>query len=69
VIAVGFSPDGQYVLSGTSDMKVRLWKASNGKLGYVFEGDANGVNAVAFSPDGRYVLSGSKDEDVKLWTP
>jgi WD40 repeat protein len=66
---VAFSPDGQYVLSGSSDMTVQLWKVQDGSLGYVFNGDAEGVNAIAFSPDGRYVLSGSKDEDVKLWTP
>jgi WD40 repeat protein len=50
-------------------MKVQLWKVESGHLGYVFDGDAEGVNAIAFSPDGRYVLSGSKDNDVKLWTP
>jgi len=70
VIAVSFSPDGQFAISGTSNLNVCLWKVSDGSLGYLFKGESGeGVSAVDFSPDGRYVLSGTKERGIRMWTP
>jgi WD40 repeat protein/uncharacterized caspase-like protein len=67
VQAVAFSPNGRFVLSGSSDNTLKLWDSASGKLVRTFEGHQNDVTSVAFSPDGRFVLSGSADKTLKLW--
>jgi WD40 repeat protein/serine/threonine protein kinase len=70
--SVTFSPDGQYILSGSggpfgTDATLRLWNVATGQEIYRFEGHTNIVISVAFSPHGRYVLSGSPDGTARLW--
>ncbi|MBL7128352.1 MAG: caspase family protein [Ignavibacteria bacterium] len=67
VTSVCFSPDGNYILSGSSDKTVKLWDISNGKEIRNFTGHTRSVNSVCFSPDGKFVLSGSGDGTLKLW--
>ncbi|MGK7871770.1 MAG: caspase family protein, partial [Xenococcaceae cyanobacterium] len=66
VYAVAFSPDGQKILSGSTDNTLKLWDIS-GKLLHTFKGHESSVNAVAFSSDGQKILSGSTDNTLKLW--
>jgi WD40 repeat protein len=67
VNSVCFSPDGRYILSGSSDNTLRLWEISSGKETKKFEGHTKGVKSICFSPDGRCVLSGSHDNTIRLW--
>ena len=67
VSRVAFSPDGKWVLTGSSDRTACLWESSSGKLLHTLEGHGSSVNSVAFSPDGRWVLTGSDDETTRLW--
>ncbi len=61
-----FSPDGQQILTASSDNTARLWD-TNGNLLTVFQGpDEYRVNAV-FSPDGRQILTASWDKTARLW--
>ena len=64
--AVVFSPDGNRLLSGSSDNTVKLWDVASGRLLRTFNG-AGTVVTVAFSPDSKRVLSGSLDGKLKLW--
>ena len=66
-LAVAFSPDGKYALSGSVDNTMKLWEVSTGREVKTFRGHTNYVNSVTFSPDGRYALSGSGDKSLKLW--
>ena len=68
VNSVAFSPDGQYVVSGSSDKTVRLWSVESGELLQTMEGHTSGVRSVAFSPDSQSVVSGSWDKTVRLWS-
>ncbi len=67
VNSVAFSPDGQYVLSGSDDNTIKLWDVNTGEVIRSFEGHTDDVESAVFSPDGQYVLSGSDDNTIKLW--
>ncbi|CAG7853599.1 Nuclear distribution protein PAC1 {ECO:0000255/HAMAP-Rule:MF_03141} AltName: Full=Lissencephaly-1 homolog {ECO:0000255/HAMAP-Rule:MF_03141}; Short=LIS-1 {ECO:0000255/HAMAP-Rule:MF_03141}; AltName: Full=nudF homolog {ECO:0000255/HAMAP-Rule:MF_03141} [Serendipita indica DSM 11827] len=68
VRAVAFSPDGSRIVSGSADMKIRLWDAETGQpLGEPLRGHQDWVTAVAFSPDGSRIVSGSGDKTLRLW--
>src|SRR2546423_14381866 len=58
VFAVAWSPDGQYIASGSRDTTVRLWHAATGTCEYVYRGHSYSLLSVAWSPDGRRVASG-----------
>ncbi len=67
VEAVAFSPDGRFIVSGSSDETLKVWDAVSGALLKTFEGHDGPVYSVAFSPDGRFIVSGSMDHTLKLW--
>jgi WD40 repeat protein len=67
VTSVAFSPDGQYLASGSKDQSVKVWRMSTGTLVSSRSDHAQQVNAVAFSPDGQWLASASNDRTAKLY--
>jgi WD40 repeat protein len=67
VLSVAFSPDGQFVLTGSWDHTAQLWETDTGRGVRRFRGHTQKVNSAVFSPDGRHVLTGSDDSTVRLW--
>jgi WD40 repeat protein len=66
VNSVAFSPDGQYLVSGSGDGTARVWEAATRtEIARMTHDDW--VNSVAFSPDGKYVVSGSNDGTARVW--
>ncbi len=66
VLAVDFSPDGKWVVSGLGDGTAVVWEAATGREVARFEHEGP-VLAVAFSPDGQWVVSGSRDRTAVVW--
>ncbi len=67
VIAVAYSPDGKFLLSGGEDQTLKLWDVASGKEVRTFTGHRGTVTSVAFSPGGSLAASGSDDSTVRLW--
>src|SRR5581483_11399438 len=66
--AVGFSPDGRLVLTGTGGMSgaVQVWDAAGERLGQLSTG-LGGVTRLAFLPGGTRAASAGTDEAVTVW--
>ena len=67
VNAVGFSPDGARIVSGSDDDTLRVWDAASGAELLVLRGHERPVFAAGFSSDGGRIVSGSDDETARVW--
>ena len=67
VRSVAFSPNGEFVVSASGDMTLRIWDAVTGAYVMSFEGHTCDVYAVRFSNDGKRLISGSSDKTIKIW--
>ena len=65
---VRFSPQGDHLVSGGSDITVRIWNAETGICQHVMHGHSDQINSVVYSPQGDLVASTSNDKTVRLWT-
>ena len=67
-ITTVFSPDGNYILTGSArDNAVRRWDLRAGRLSVFGGGHSNTVNSIAVSGNSRYIVTGSFDETAKIW--
>jgi WD40 repeat protein len=68
VFALSYSPNGQFLLSGSRDARLKVW---NVKAGYALQqsivAHLYAINDIAFSPDGRYFVTCSMDKSIKVW--
>lgn len=66
---IAFSPDGRFLVSGSDDYSVHVWKWDNEgfKDHYELVKYTNQANAVAFSPDGSLLVTGFQDGTIKIF--
>jgi WD40 repeat protein len=67
VSSLAFSPDGQYLVSGSSLGDIIAWKIPSGDKIYQVQAYPDAVWGLAYSPDGRYIISGGDRADVIVW--
>ncbi|QSQ19140.1 TIR domain-containing protein [Pyxidicoccus parkwayensis] len=71
--ALAFSPDGQRLITGSTDHTARIWSVSGARPGAELHSDRlllghdDGVVAVAFSQDGTQAVTASWDGSVRVW--
>ncbi|MFN2149546.1 MAG: WD40 repeat domain-containing protein, partial [Anaerolineales bacterium] len=73
VVALAFSDDGKWLLSGGMDGMLSLWEVESGQQVQSIHAQTGGVFSVAISPDQRLAVTGSltgdvfPDDGVNLW--
>ena len=71
ILALAFSPDGRWLVSGTTEGEIRMWDVATGEPLAVFaepteQENLGHISAVAFSPD-RALLAAGTPSQLHLW--
>ena len=67
VHTLAVTPDGQTLLSGSTDKTVRVWQLGTGELCYTLRGHTAMIWRVRVTPSGTYGVSSSDDGTVIVW--
>jgi WD40 repeat protein len=66
VNSITFSPDGNYLATGSKDKTIKLWSIETLKEVATLQGHNDSVLSVAFSPDSKHIASSNSDKTVQL---
>jgi WD40 repeat protein len=65
MLAVAFSSDGKWLVTGGTDGIVRVYEGT--ALKSELKGHTDWITSVAFSPDGKLLASASADKTARVW--
>ncbi|CAN2387804.1 Dip2/Utp12 Family [Pristimantis euphronides] len=68
MVALCYSPDGQHIVTGGDDGKVKVWDTSSGFCFVTFTDHTSSISAVIFTSNGQVVLSASLDGTVRAYS-
>ena len=71
VLALAFSPDGRWLVSGTQGGEIQMWDVATGEALIAFaeptaRENLGRISALGFSPDGALLAAGTQDH-IHLW--
>ncbi|MFP4055720.1 MAG: hypothetical protein ACLF0G_02505 [Candidatus Brocadiia bacterium] len=67
ITALGFAPDGRFVVSGSADRTVKLWHATTGQCLKTLRGHQAAIARVVVSPNARALASTDAHGAVRVW--
>ena len=67
ILAIAYSPDGQWLYSGAADDTIKVWSVATGMCVKTLVGHQSWVWSVAVSGCGRFLASASEDETIRIW--
>ncbi|MBL7857876.1 MAG: WD40 repeat domain-containing protein [Cyclobacteriaceae bacterium] len=68
VFSVCWSPDRQFLLSGSRDARLKQWDRISGfALSSEVVAHLFAINHIEFSPDGKHFVTCSMDKSIKVW--
>ncbi len=62
-----WSPDGKFIITGSSDLTIHSWEAATGREIRTYRGAASRIRVVKFSPDGTSFVAGCEDGKILRW--
>ena len=62
-----FSPDNNYIISGSSDNIIKIWRTDDFTLHKEIKTNHIRIKALDISPDGKTIATGGYDASIKLW--
>ncbi|KAJ2809052.1 general transcription repressor [Coemansia guatemalensis] len=68
VLSVAYSPDGNWIVSGSKDRGVQFWDPRSGQTQCMLQGHKNSVISVALSPTQAFFATGSGDCRARIWS-
>ena len=66
-LVMGFSADGQKVVTGSNDSEFKIWSRKSGDLESVLKGHKTRALEAVFSPDGSFIATSDWDDHLKVW--
>jgi len=68
VFTVRYSPDGNFLFSGSRDARLKVWDVQAGYLQAAeIVAHLYAINHIEFSPDGKHFVTCSMDKSIKVW--
>ncbi len=67
VMAVAYSPRGQFAATGSNDKTIKLWDVNTGREIRTYPGNTGGSRYLTFSQNGRLIASVDQDYSLKIW--
>ncbi|XP_063980144.1 periodic tryptophan protein 2 homolog isoform X2 [Diachasmimorpha longicaudata] len=64
---LAYSPDGQYLITGGDDGKVKLWNTLSGFCTVTFSEHTSSISHVLFSHNRKFIVSGSLDGTARAY--
>lgn len=67
IVALAFSRDAEYIMSGSKDFTAKIFEVKTGKQLFAFIGHRNVVTSVFIDPTFKFAYTASSDGTIKAW--